>query len=43
LDVFVGIVFDFKEPLVNIFEGEAAGDVKDQEGSHGAFVVGPGD
>ena len=39
----MGVVFDFEEPLVNIFEGEAAGDVKDQEGSHRAFVVGSGD
>ena len=39
LDLVVGIVLDFKEPLVEVFEAVTFGEVKHQEGGDRTFVV----
>ena len=41
LDLIVGVVLHLEEPLVEALEGIAFGEVEDQKGSDGRFVVRP--
>lgn len=43
MDLIVGVVLDFEEPFIEVFEGIAFGEIEDKEGGNGALVVRSGD